>query len=267
MNSIEKMKAAAKEGWSTFAPFESFTGSAAPHLVRFAGINKGDRVLDVGCGTGVLTLTVARAGGVVTGADLTPQLLERARENSQLAGLEVEFEEADVEALPYGDCEFDVVLSQFGHMFGPQPEVTVKEMARVLKPGGTLAFSTWPPELMLGRMFKLLGTYGTPPPPGVPPPWQWGDVAIVSDRLKGAIENLTFDRACLQFPVLSPAHARVFYELHAGPLAKLVDTLSDEPDKLAQLRLDMEALASDYFVDNVLHQDFLMTRGTRIHSD
>ena len=83
MNPIEKMKAAAKEGWSTFAPFESFTGSAAPHLVRFAGINKGDRVLDIGCGTGVLTLTVARAGGIVTGADLTPQLLERARENAR----------------------------------------------------------------------------------------------------------------------------------------------------------------------------------------
>ena len=125
MNSIEKMKAAAKEGWSTFAPFESFTGSAAPHLVRFAGINRGDRELDVGCGTGVLTLTAARAGGIVTGADLTPQLLERARENALLAGLETEFEEADVEALPYRDGAFDVVLSQFGHMFGPQPEVTV----------------------------------------------------------------------------------------------------------------------------------------------
>ena len=58
----------------------------------------------------------------------------------------------------------------------------------------------------------------------------------------------------------------MFYEQNAGPLTKLVETLSDDPDKLAQLRLDMEALASDYFVDNVLHQDFLMTRGTRIVS-
>ena len=266
MNPIDKMKAAAKEGWATFAPFESFTGSAAPHLVRFAGINQGDRVLDVGCGTGVLTLTAARAGGIVTGADLTPQLLERARENARLAGLEAKFEEADVEALPYADAAFDVVLSQFGHMFGPQPEVTVKEMTRVVKPGGTLAFSTWPPELMLGRMFRLLGTYGPPPPPGVSPPWQWGDVAIVSDRLEGLVENLAFDMACLQFPVLSPVHARIFYEQNAGPLTKLVSVLSDDPEKLAQLRLDMEALASDYFVDNVLHQDFLMTRGRRVLS-
>jgi len=266
MNSIEKMKAAAKEGWSTFAPFESFTGSAAPHLVRFAGINRGDRVLDVGCGTGVLALTVARAGGIVTGADLTPQLLDRARENARLAGLEADFIEADVEALPYEDGAFDIVLSQFGHMFGPQPEVTVREMTRVLKPGGTLAFSTWPPELMLGRMFKLLGAFGPPAPPGVSPPWQWGDVAIVSDRLDGLVEDLTFDMACLQFPVLSPAHARIFYEQNAGPLTKLVEALSDDPDKLAQLRFDMEALASDYFADNVLHQDFLMTRGTRVNS-
>ena len=166
MNPIDKMKAAAKEGWSTFAPFESFTGSAAPHLVRFAGINKGDRVLDVGCGTGVLTLTVARAGGIVTGADLTPQLLERARENARLASLEAEFEEADVEDLPYADDLFDVVLSQFGHMFGPQPEVTVKEMTRVLKPGGTLAFSTWPPELMLGVCSSCWVPMGLRPHPG-----------------------------------------------------------------------------------------------------
>jgi SAM-dependent methyltransferase len=79
-------------------------------------------------------------------------------------------------------------------MFGPRPEVTVKEMTRVLKPGGTLAFSTWPPELMLGRMFKLLGIYGPPPPPGVSPPWQWGDVAIVSDRLDGLHQDFLMTR-------------------------------------------------------------------------
>ena len=59
MNPIDKMKAAAKEGWSTFAPFESFTGSAAPQLGRFAVINPADRVLYVGCGRGVLALAAA----------------------------------------------------------------------------------------------------------------------------------------------------------------------------------------------------------------
>ena len=264
MDPIEKMKAAAREGWSTFTPFEIFTATAAPELVRFAGIGKGDRVLDVGCGTGVVALTAARVGAAVTGADLTPQLLERARENAQVAGLEADFHEADVEALPFADAEFDYVLSQFGHIFGPQPDLTVQEMVRVLKPGGTIAFSTWPPELMVGRIFKLLGAYGPPPPPGVSPPWEWGDVSIVRERLASLVENLTFDRACMRFPALSPAHARIFYEQTSGPLAKLVKALSDDAAKLALLRLDMEALAADYFVDNVVHQDFLMTRGTRI---
>ncbi|MGR8921081.1 MAG: class I SAM-dependent methyltransferase, partial [Gammaproteobacteria bacterium] len=127
MDEISKMKAAAREGWSTFAPFEMVTGTAAPELVRFAGVAGGDRVLDVGCGTGVVALTAARAGARVTGADLTPALLERARENAALAGLDVSFEEADVEALPFDNASFDIVLSQFGHMFGPRPDVTIGE--------------------------------------------------------------------------------------------------------------------------------------------
>jgi ubiquinone/menaquinone biosynthesis C-methylase UbiE len=158
------MKAAAREGWSTFAPFEMMTGTAAPELVRFAGVQRGDRVLDVGCGIGVVALTAARAGGRATGADLTPALLERARENAALAGIEAEFEEADVEALPFEDDAFDMVLSQFGHMFGPRADVTLAEMTRVLKPGGVIAFSTWPPELLTGRIFILLGGYAAPPP-------------------------------------------------------------------------------------------------------
>src|SRR4029079_8419210 len=103
---------------------------------------------DVACGTGVVSVTAARAGATVSGLDLTPELLERARENARIGSFDVEFREGDVEALPFGDAEFDVVLSQFGHMFAPRPQVAIAEMLRVLKSGGTIALSTWPPEFL-----------------------------------------------------------------------------------------------------------------------
>ena len=95
----------------------------------------------------------------------------------------IDFHEGDVEKLPFADAEFDVVLSQYGHMFAPRPDVAIAEMLRVLKPGGTIAFSTWPPELMVGRMFSLVGSYMPPPPPGVSAPPLWGDANVVRERL------------------------------------------------------------------------------------
>jgi len=150
MDGLDQFKQAQKEGWKHFAPLEAVTTQAAARLVQFAGVAKGMRVLDIGCGTGVVAVTAARLGAQVKAADLTPQLLERARENAQLAEVEIEFFEADVEALPFQNGEFDAVLSQFAHMFAPRPDVAVREMLRVLRPGGTIAFATWPPE-MLGR--------------------------------------------------------------------------------------------------------------------
>ena len=143
MDNSKDIKNNAKKVWSGFAPLENLTGTAAPRLIKFANINKNQKILDVACGTGVVALTAARSGANVFGSDLTPELLERAEENNKLFKLSVKFTEADVEKLPYDDAFFDVVLSQFGHMFAPNPEKALSEMLRVLKPGGTIAFSTW----------------------------------------------------------------------------------------------------------------------------
>ena len=263
MDPIAQMKAAAREGWATFAPFEMLTASVAPELVRFAGVAAGQRVLDIGCGTGVVALTAARTGAKVIGSDLTPALLEIARANAGLAGLTLSFDEADVEALPYADASFDVVLSQFGHMFGPRPDVTAAEMLRVLRPGGTIAFSTWPPELYTGRMFSVVGRYSPPPPPGVSSPVEWGDPTVVRARLGEAVTELTFDRGCMRFPALSPAHARAFMERNAAPVSRLVQQLGAEAEKLAAFRAEFDALIAAYFRDNIVRQDFLMSRARK----
>ena len=129
-------------------------------LVKFAAVDSGQRVLDVACGTGVVAVTAARRGAKVSGLDLTPVLIERARKNASIAGVDIDFVEGDAEALPYPDASFDVVLSQFGHIFAPRPAGVVKEMLRVLKPGGRIAFSTWPPEHFTGRMFAFIARHG-----------------------------------------------------------------------------------------------------------
>ncbi len=261
-----QFKAAQREGWAHFAPLETFTTVPAAALVNFAHVQSGERVLDVACGTGVVAVTAARLGAKVRGLDLSPVLLERARQNASNADLEIDFLEGDVEALPYPDAAFDVVLSQFGHMFAPRPEVTVAEMLRVLKPAGRLTFSTWPPELFIGKMFALVAKY-LPPPPGAGAPPQWGDPNVVRERLGDSVTNLAFDRGVMIVSALSPQHYRRFIEETGGPVAKLVQSLQNEPERLNQFLSAFDTLISEYFVDNTVRQHFLMTRATKLAHD
>lgn len=265
MDPIAQFKENAKQGWSTFIPTEMATGSVAPRLVRYAGVARGMEVLDVACGTGVVALTAARIGAKVTGVDLTPKLIERAKENAAITNLRVEWHEGDAEALPLGDAKFDVVVSQFGHMFAPRADIATKEMLRVLKPGGTIAFSTWPPELLVGKMFALVGKYAPPPPPGVSPPPLWGDPNTVRERLGSAVKDLCFDRDVMRFQILSVQHYRLFMEANIGPIRKLGEALSaSDPTKLATLRRELEELIAVYFEDNHLRQDYLLTRAIKV---
>jgi SAM-dependent methyltransferase len=264
MDPLDQFKAAQRASWAHFAPLQMQTMGPAVRLVRWARIAAGQRVLDVACGTGVVALTAARQGANVTALDLTPELLDVARHNAQLAGLTVAWHEGDAENLPFDAGHFDVVVSQYGHMFAPRPDVATAEMLRVLKPGGTIAFSTWPPELMVGRLFALTGRYGPPPPPGVMPPAQWGDPAIVRERLGDRVRAVTFTRATMEVPALSPAHYREMFEKSAGPVIKIVETLgTTDPERLEQFRRDVEVLLSDYFEDNIVRQDYLMTRAIK----
>src|SRR2546430_4189144 len=243
---IAKFKEAQRQGWKHFAPLEGLTTPVAARLVKFANVRAGQNVLDVGCGTGVVAITAARIGAHVHGVDLTPELLERARENARVANVEIDFREGDAEALTFEDAAFDVVLSQFGHMFAPRPDVTIAEMLRVLKPGGTIAFSTWPPHLYVGRMFALIGRH-LPPPEVVASPVSWGDPKIVAERLAGKVKEISFEIDIMTPSALSPQHFRRTMETTIGPLIKLVAQYKDEPDRLRSFRSEFEALISEYY--------------------
>ena len=264
MDPFAQFKLSQKERWAHFAPREALTTPTAARLVRFAGVQPGQRLLDVGCGTGVVAITSALVGADVSALDLTPELLELARENARIAGVKVKWQEGDAEQLPFGDAEFDVVLSQFAHIFAPRPDVVVAEMLRVLKPGGTIAFSTWPPEHLIGRTTELIARSMPGPPSGILSPTLWGVPDIVRQRLGPAVKEIIFDRDCMLSPALSLQHYRANVERTAGPIAELTALLSaSNPEGLVMFRQQFDAIVADYLKDNVARQDYLLTRAVK----
>lgn len=262
---IAEFKAKQRETWAlgNFADMAVFTAQTAGHLVRFAGIRAGQSLLDVGTGTGVVAITAARRGATVVGLDLTPELLEQARQSAAVAGLSnVAWKEGDAESLPFADASFDVVLSQFGHMFAPRPEAAVKEMVRVLKPGGTLGVATWPPEHLMGRGFALAAKYVTPPQ-GIPSPVLWGEERVVRERLGTAVKDLVFERGIMAVPTLSPQHFMAFQTAKLGPFIKTAGALKKEPAKLAAYVQESCDLIGEYLIDNVLRYEYLLTRAVK----
>ncbi len=160
MTALQEIKQGARKTWAEgdYRALANYLPPASAHLARVAGVKAGDKVLDVACGTGVTAITAARLGAKVSALDLTPDLLAVAEDEAALANVAgIQWREGDAEALPYTDGAFDVVLSSFGHMFTPDPAAAARELVRVAKSGGTIAFTTWPPESAVGQIFKIIG--------------------------------------------------------------------------------------------------------------
>ena len=258
MDVLDAFKASQREGWAHFAPLASITTAPAARLVRHAGIRAGDRVLDVACGTGVVAVTAARLGAFVTGLDLTPELLAVARDNARSRASTSISTKATANASRSTPPAFDVVVSQFGHIFAPRPDVALGEMLRVLKTGGTIAFSTWPPELFVGRTFALVSRYLPPPPPGVAAPPLWGDPNVVRERLGALVHEIVFDRDDDGGPVAQPAAPPRGHGTDGGTgdEAGRQRCGRPAPEKLAAFRQEYERLVTEYFRDNTMRQGY-----------
>jgi hypothetical protein len=109
-------------------------------------------------------------------------------------------------------------------------------------------------------MFAFVGRNSPPPPPGTSSAVEWGNPAIISERLAYGFGTPFFARGCMHVPAISIEHFRGFMERSVGPMQALVDSLAADSKKLAVLRSEFDALAGPYFIDNQVHQDYLLTR-------
>jgi ubiquinone/menaquinone biosynthesis C-methylase UbiE len=198
-----------------------------------------EKVLDVAAGNGNATLAAARRGCKVTSTDYVSTLLERGAERARAERLDVTFEVADAEALPYDDASFDVVLSTFGVMFAPDQATSASEMARVCRPGGRIGLANWTPEGFIGQLFKTLGRQ-LPPPPGVQPPSLWGVETHLHSLFGERATAINVTRRLFNFRYRSAAHFIDVFRTWYGPVHKAFAALP--ADKGIALERDLTDL-------------------------
>src|SRR5215813_5010269 len=195
-------------------------------LCEAVDLRSNQRVLDVAAGNGNATLAAARRLAEVVSTDYVTALLDRGRERARAEGLDVTFQQADAEALPFPDASFDVVLSTFGVMFTPRQEQAARELIRVCRPGGKIGLANWTPEGFIGQLFKTIGKY-VPPAPGVKSPALWGTKAHL-ESLFGSHGDVAAESKKFVFRYKSPKHWVEFFRQYYGPVLKTFAAL--DPD-------------------------------------
>ncbi|MEU2540076.1 class I SAM-dependent methyltransferase [Streptomyces iakyrus] len=217
-----------------------------PVLVEACGVRPGLRVLDVGAGSGNAAIPAALAGADVVASDLTPELFEAGRRVAEKQGAHLTWQEADAEALPFGDAEFDTVLSCVGVMFAPHHQQAADELVRVCRPGGTIGLLSWTPQGFIGRMFAAMKPYAPPPPPGAQPPPLWGDEDHVRALLGDRVTDISAERRTVRIDrFATPEMFRDYFKERYGPTISVYKNIAGEPDRSAALDGALVDLARD----------------------
>ena len=206
-----------------------------PVLVAACGISAGQRVLDVAAGTGNVAIRAAEAGAAVVASDLTPENFAAGRREARARGVELEWVEADAEALPFGDGEFDVVTSSFGAMFAPDHQAVADELLRVCRPGGTIGMINFTPEGLAGEFFELFARYAPAPPAGAHPPVLWGREKHVRQLFGDRVGSVQMTRGEYVERATSPHEYVELFKETFGPVIALHALLADQPDRAAAL--------------------------------
>lgn len=264
---MEALKARLKAMWMAgdYGHFAQYLEPGAMQFFPVLEIEPGQRVLDVACGAGQLSLPAARVGAAVTGIDIASNLIEQARSRAKAAGLAIRFEEGDAEALPCDDASFDLVFSLIGAMFAPRPERVAAEFVRVCRPGGRIVMGNWTPGGFVGQMFKTTGKH-VPPPAGMPSPVLWGDEATVRERLGDGTRDLQMTRKMypMKYP-FAPSDVVEFFRIYYGPTNRAFAALDAAGQ--AALRSDLEQLWSAHNQggpgETVVESEFLEVAATR----
>jgi len=218
-----------------------------PALVAAAGIKAGDRVLDVGAGSGNASIPAAQLGAETVASDLTPELLDAGRRDAEARGIALEWRQADAEALPFEDDSFDVVISCLGVMFAPHHQPAADELIRVCRPGGTISVLSWTPEGFLGDMFATMKPYAPPPPPGAQPAMLWGSEAHVRELFGDRVADVEARRENLRVEAFeTPEAFRDFFKATYGPTISVYKNIADDPDKVEDLDAELADLGRRY---------------------
>ncbi len=207
--------------WSTgnYAVVGTTLQIVGEELCEALDLRSGSRVLDVAAGNGNVTLAAARRFCDVTSTDYVPSLLESGKKRAEGDGLEVKFQVADVENLPFGDAEFDVVVSTFGVMFAPHQAAAAAEMIRVCRAGGRIGMANWTADGFIGQLFKTLGRH-VPPPPGVMSPALWGSRPWLEQTFRARAAAIEVNERTFTFRYASPDHFIDVFRTYYGPVHK-----------------------------------------------
>ncbi len=207
-----------------------------PVLVEACGISPGQRVLDVAAGSGNVAIRAAEAGANVVASDLAPENFEAGRREAADRGVELEWVQADAEALPFRDEQFDVVTSAFGAMFAPNHQAAADEMLRVCRPGGTIGMLNFTPEGLFGGIFEVLAPYAPPPPPDAAPPALWGSEEHVRELFGDRAVELKLTRShYVESSAGGPGDYVALYKRTFGPVVAIYETLADQPKRAGAL--------------------------------
>lgn len=238
---IDELKAATRAAWA-LGDYHAFAKETVwelgPVLVRACGISPGQRVLDVAAGTGNTAIRAAEAGAEVVASDLTPENFDAGRREAVAHGVELDWVEADAQALPFADGEFDAVTSSVGALFAPDHQAVADEMVRVCRPGGTIGMINFTPEGLISDFFGALAPYMPPPPEGAQPPPLWGDEEHVRELFGDRVEALEMTRDSYVERADSPEDYRELFKRTFGPVVATYATLAGDPERAAALDRD-----------------------------
>jgi SAM-dependent methyltransferase len=200
----------------------------------------------------------------VTATDLAPELLEVGRAAATAEGLDLTWETADAEALPYADAEFDVVLSSIGVMFAPHHQQAADELVRVCRPGGTLGVLSWTPEGFIGQMFAVMKPYAPAPPPGASPAPLWGRADHVRSLLADRVTDFRAQQRSLPVDRFADgAQFRDFFKTNYGPTIAVYRFIADDPAKVDALDTELAALGDRFLNDGTMHWEYLLVTARR----
>jgi ubiquinone/menaquinone biosynthesis C-methylase UbiE len=237
---LAALKTRQQGAWSSgdYAVIGTTLQIVGENLCEAMDLRAGSKVLDVAAGNGNATLAAARRWCDVTSTDYVQSLLDRGQARAAAEGLDVVFQTADAEALPFKDASFDAVVSTFGVMFTPDQDKAAAELLRVCKKGGKIGLANWTPDSFIGQVFKTIGSH-IPPAAGVKSPALWGTQARL-DEFFAKAGKVAATQQHFTFRYKSPAHWLDVFRTWYGPVHKTFGALPD-PQKLV-LEQDLLAL-------------------------